>query len=179
MKINAKYRLKAASKSMISANVAFDFFRDHDLDRVENYKIDADSYIDFIHENNALNALIKEQINDSNGITGNLSYDLGYYDEQPSRNSVIDFMANLHHNYAYMLNDQRVFDVLQKEYVNLVKTKYRKYVYPILDTYYYDQVFPEFNNFDPNGVHEKLVDEYGRTGDMSVFDKYIKSTGFR
>lgn len=179
MKINAQYRLKAASKSTVSADVAFDFFCDHDLDRLEEYKIDSDSYAEFVHENNALNALIKKCISDSYGVTGDLTYDLGYYEEQPSRDSVIDFMAQIHHNYAYMLADQRVFDVLHKEYLNLVKTKYRKYVYPILDTYYYDQVFPEFNGFDPNGAHEKLVDEYGRTGNISVLDDYVKSTGFR
>lgn len=177
MKINAQYRLKAASKSLISADVAFDFFRDRDLDRVENYKIDADSYIEFVHKNNLLDILAKRR--SRNGVTGDLGYDLAPYAERPSRNALIDFMAQIYHNRAYMIADWKAFDVLKQEYLDLVKTKYRKYVYPIFDTYYYKQVFPEFNDFDPNGAHEKIVDEYARTGRIKVLDDYVKSTGFR
>jgi hypothetical protein len=180
MKILAKKRLTAAVKP-IEANVIYSMFmknRQSTYDLMGDYEITSDSLLKLAHETDLLELLAKYWIRRAKGLTGNLDADLEYYGGDPSRNikkTPIGFINWLRQD-ANFGDIRPAMKVLRQEYLDLAKTKYRKFVYPVIDTYSYDQIFPEFKDFDAYGPD---ADRYNQTGKYSELEDYVKSTGFR
>ena len=177
MKVLAKNRLLTAAKA-IDANVVYDLYKEDsgaEYDLMGDYKIEPNSLIEFAYENNVLELLAKYWLKEAHGFTGNFGYDLEWYHEENDTRDPVNFISWLIEDANYG-NMRPAIRALEKEYLNLAKTKYRKYVYPVSDTYYYDQVFPEFEGFDPDGAE---AGEFSRTGDYKDLEDYVKSTGFR
>lgn len=177
MKILAKKRL-TASKT-VDVGVIYTLYEEDsgfEYEFADKYEIEPNSLIEFARENNVLEFLAKYWIKTQKGLTGNFGFDLQWYHEYNSEErNPLNFINWLLEDVDYG-NMNPLLNFLQKTYLNLAKTKYRKYVYPVIDTYYYDQVFPEFKDFDLDGPE---AEKYNETGDLSVFEDYVKSTGFR
>lgn len=176
MKVLAKNRLLTAAKA-VDANVIYDLYKEDsgaEYDLMGDYKIEPNSLIEFAYENNVLELLAKYWLKEAHGFTGNFGYDLEWYHEENDTRDPVNFINWLIEDANYG-NMRPAIRTLEKEYLNLAKTKYRKYVYPVMDTYYYQQAFSEFDDFDPE-VH---AEQYRKSGDYRDLEDYVKSTGFR
>ena len=180
MKILAKKRLTAAVKP-IEADVIYSMFmknKQSAYDLMGDYEITSDSLLKFAHETDLLELLAKYWIRRAKGLTGNLDADLEDYGGDSARNikkTPIGFINWLRQD-ANFGDIRPAMKVLRQEYLDLAKTKYRKFVYPVIDTYSYDQVFPEFKYFNvrsPEAVKAIKIGKY------TPLEDYVKSTGFR
>lgn len=170
MRLNAKRRLLSAARKTVSADVAFDFFQDENEEYLRRYDIDTNSLFAFVKENDILNLVAATCIKEMHGLTGMLGYDFdNYLSYKGQKNDYIVFLSTVLDR-----SDKSIYKTLGQQYLDLVKSKYRKYIYPIADTYYYDQIFPEFEGFD---LDEDI--KTNKYGDYRDFDDYVKSTGFR
>lgn len=189
MKILSKYRLIAKKPNAITVDEAYELFmlNSRKADKLMyQHNIYRNDLINFIYKNNVLELLIEYWIKKMQGFTGNLAYELEYYGGNPIREyyggnpignkkrTPIGFI-NWLNEYGQFIVVQNVQDILQQKYFNLAKTKYRKFVYPVLNTNYL-QVFPEFKYFNvrsPEAVKAIKIGKY------TPLEDYVKSTGFR
>ena len=194
MKILTKYRILAAKEKTLDVDILYDLYKEDEEDEneeyydlIEDYDIKSSDLIRFVHKHNVLESLARYWINEEHGFTGNFLYEIDeYFDDNDytynvKRNPIL-FIGWLLEHASHRGNVKTAFNLLQKEYINLAKTKYRKYVYPVLNTRIYDQVFPEFKDFNPRDPDiKKCYEKYneGYCTDLRVFEDYVKSTGFR
>ena len=132
-------------------------------EKIQRRKISPQEYATYFSK--YLNDFAKECLANQGSITGNLEYDMFVIDEYGRRVPdiiyiFIDSFTNMGGNAA-----------LSKAYAKLVYTKYKDYIYPVLDTYNYNQVYREFAD-----LTEDMLETFDK--DRKALKRYLLPKGF-
>ena len=107
---------------------------------------------------------IKDFINGQGHVTGNLGYDLYVLNETNHSMSPITRIL------MESFNNIRGTKPLESKYAKYCYSKYKDYIMPVYDTYYYDQVYKEFND-----LTEDMINEF--ESNENVLKQYLSTKG--
>lgn len=131
-------------------------------EKIQRKKISPQAYAAYFSK--YLNDFVKECLANQGSVTGNLEYDMFVIDEYGRR--VPDIIYIFIDSFTNIGNA-----ALSKAYAKLVYTKYKDYIYPVLDDYYYGQVYKEFSDLSSD-----MIETFDK--DRKALKRYLLSKGF-
>lgn len=131
-------------------------------DLVRERKITIQEYTEYFSKH--FDVIIKDCINGQGNVTGNLGYDFYGLDEAGHNKSAMTLILQ------YSFNNIRGTKSLEKLYAKYCYSKYKDYIMPVYDMYYYDQVYKEFND-----LTNDMIDEF--ESNENALNQYLSSKG--
>ena len=168
MKILAKQRLTAFEMSF--EDYLQELLEKYDIsdvgeilaEKIQKRKISSREYDAYFSK--YLNEFAKACIANQGNVSGNLDYDMFVIDEfGRDVSDIIYIFIDLCSN----ISNKK----LNKDYAKLVYTKYKDYICPVLDDYYYNQVYKEFADLTSD-----MIDKFDQ--DRGALKEYLQSKGF-
>lgn len=131
-------------------------------EKIQRRKISPQEYATYFSK--YLNDFAKECLATQGSVTGNLEYDMFVINEYGRR--VPDIIYIFIDSFTNIGNT-----ALSKAYAKLIYTKYKDYIYPVLDTYSYSQVYREFAD-----LTEDMLETFDK--DRKALKNYLLPKGF-